>query len=107
MSTFDDREHAFESKFAYDNKMDFAMEAKLSKIYGLWAAQQLGLEGRDAETYATEVVVANLEEAGFGDVLRKVRADFDEKGLDISDHVMQVELDKAMTEARKQLFGNA
>lgn len=103
MTTFDNREKSFESKFAYDKQMDFAVEARLSKLYGLWAAEKLGLSGADADTYASEVVVANLEEVGFDDVLRKVRKDFDEKGLDISDHTMQMELDKAFVEAKKQL----
>lgn len=103
MTTFDNREKSFEGKFAYDKQMDFAVEARLSKLYGLWAAEQLGLTAEDAQTYAGEVVVANLEEAGFDDVLRKVRADFDAKGLDISDHMMQVQLEKAMALAHEQL----
>lgn len=101
MTTFDKREHAFEGKFAHDQEMEFAAEAKASKIFGLWAAEKLGLSGKDAETYATEVVVSNLEEVGFGDVLRKVSKDFAEKGLEISDHVMKAELDKAVAQAHK------
>ncbi len=103
MTTFDDRENAFESKFAYDEKLDFAVEARLSKLYGLWAAEKLGLSGADANTYAGDVVSANLEEPGFDDILRKVRKDFDEKGLEISDHVMDAELQKCLEEAKKQI----
>lgn len=105
MSSFNDREKAFGNKFAHDQKLDFAVEARLSKLYGLWAAEKLGLSGADAQTYAGEVVAANLEEPGFDDILRKVRADFDEKGLDISDHVMEVELENCLNEAKKQLEG--
>lgn len=103
MTTFDDREQAFEKKFAHDQQLDFALEARLSKLYGLWAADKLGLSGDDAETYAKTVVGANLEEPGFNDVLRKVRADFDGKGVDISDHVMDVELQNCLIEAKKQI----
>jgi hypothetical protein len=103
MTTFDNRENAFENKFAHDQKMDFAVEARLSKLYGLWAADKLGLTGVDANTYAMSVVEANLEEPGFIDVLRKVRADFDEKGLDISNHVMEVELEKCFKTAKIQI----
>ncbi len=103
MTTFDDREKAFEKKFAHEEKLDFAVEARLSKLYGLWAAEQLGLSGADAQTYAGEVISANLEEPGFDDILRKVRKDFDEKGLDISDHVMDTELQKCLEEAKKQM----
>lgn len=103
MTTFDNREQAFENKFAHEQKLDFAVEARLSKLYGLWAAEKLGLDGADAETYAGDVVAANLEEPGFLDILRKVRADFDAKGVEISNHMMEVELEKCMKEARKQI----
>ncbi len=103
MTTFDNREKSFENKFAHDEKLDFAVEARLSKLFGLWAAEQLGLSENDAQTYAGTVVSANLEEPGFNDVLRKVRADFDEKGLEISDHIMEVELEKCLVEAKKQI----
>ncbi len=104
MSSFDDRGDAFEKKFAHEEKVDFAVEARLSKLYGLWAAEQLGITGEgEAEAYAKEVIGANLEEPGFDDILRKVRKDFDEKGLDISDHVMKVELDNCLAEAQKQI----
>ncbi|MCB1531746.1 MAG: DUF1476 domain-containing protein [Alphaproteobacteria bacterium] len=104
MSGFDDREKAYENKYAHEEKLGFDIEAKCSKIFGLWAAAQLGLEDADAKTYAMDVVESNLEEPGFDDVLRKVRADFDDKGLDISDHIMKVELDKALSEAKKILM---
>ena len=103
MSSFDNREKAFENKFAHDQKLDFAVEARLSKLYGLWAAEKLGLDGDNANTYAGDVIEANLEEPGFNDILRKVRADFDEKGLDISNHMMEVELENCLNEAKKQI----
>ncbi|MDH5723029.1 MAG: DUF1476 domain-containing protein [Alphaproteobacteria bacterium] len=103
MSGFDDREQAYEKKFAYDEKVSFEVEARLSKLYGLWAAEQLGLGGADAQTYASDVVAANLEEPGFDDILRKVRKDFDDKGLDISDHVMESQMQDCLIEAKKQI----
>lgn len=101
MSGFDERRDSFEAKYAHEDKLSFELEARCSKIYGLWAAEKLGLEGPDAQTYASEVVDSNLDEPGFDDVLRKVRADFDAKGLDISDHVMRTQLDKALSAAKK------
>lgn len=104
MTTFDDRKDAFENKYAHEQKLGFEVEAKTSKIFGLWAAAQLGLSGADAQTYAGEVVAANLDEPGFDDIIRKVRADFDAKELTISDHMIRTELDKALAEARKQIL---
>lgn len=103
MTTFNDKERGHEFKFAHEEKLSFDLEARTSKLFGLWAADKLGLDGNDASTYALEVVESNLEEPGFDDVLRKVRADFETKQLEISDHEMNVELDKALAEAQKQL----
>lgn len=104
MTTFDDREKAFEGKFAYQENMDFAVEARLTKLFGLWAAEKLGLDDADAQTYAAQLVAENLKEPGLDDVLRAVRKDFDAKGIEISDHMLHVELDKATVEAKRQLM---
>ena len=103
MASFDDREKAFENKFAHEEKLDFAVEARCSKLFGLWVAEQIGLEDADANTYAMEVVESNLEEPGFEDIMRKVNADLDEKKIEISDHVLRTELDKALAEAKSQI----
>ena len=78
MSTFDDRENAFENKFAHDEEMKFKAEARTNKLLGLWAAELLGKSGDDAAAYASEVVKADFEEAGHEDVVRKVAADLGE-----------------------------
>lgn len=103
MSGFENREKGFETKFAHEEKVSFDVEARCSKLYGLWAAEKLGISGAEAEAYARTVVEANLEEPGFEDVYRKVRADFDEKGLDIEEKEMRTELDKALDEAKVQI----
>ncbi|WGW02668.1 DUF1476 domain-containing protein [Tropicibacter oceani] len=79
MSTFDDRESAFENKFAHDEEMKFKAEARCNKLLGLWAAELLGKSGDDAQAYAKEVVRADFEEAGHEDVVRKVAADLGDK----------------------------
>ncbi|MBI2234353.1 MAG: DUF1476 domain-containing protein [Micavibrio aeruginosavorus] len=103
MTNLNDRKDAFENKYAHDQEMMFKLEARTSKLFGLWAAEQLGLSGADAETYAKEVVGANLEEAGFEDIKRKVRADFDKKGIETSDHMLDSMIHKAQDEAKIQL----
>jgi hypothetical protein len=79
MSTFDDREKAFESKFAHDAEMQFRAEARCNKLVGLWAAEILGKTGQEATDYAMTVVAADFEEAGNEDVVRKLAADLDGK----------------------------
>lgn len=78
MSTFDDRENAFENKFAHDEEMKFKAEARTNKLLGLWAAELLGKSGDDAKAYAADVVKADFEEAGHEDVVRKVAGDLGE-----------------------------
>ncbi|MCX7288440.1 MAG: DUF1476 domain-containing protein [Rhodobacterales bacterium] len=75
MTTFDDRENAFEAKFAHDSEMQFRAEARRNKLVGLWAAGLLGKSDDEAAAYAVEVISADFEEAGDEDVVRKVTAD--------------------------------
>lgn len=79
MTTFDDRENAFENKYAHDQEMQFKAEARTNKLLGLWAAELLGKTGAEADSYAVEVVKADFEEAGHDDVIRKVAGDLGDK----------------------------
>ncbi|SMX50845.1 DUF1476 domain-containing protein [Maliponia aquimaris] len=79
MTTFDDRENAFENKYAHDEEMKFRAEARCNKLLGLWAAELMGKSGEDAKAYAVEVVKADFEEAGHEDVVRKVAKDLGAK----------------------------
>jgi hypothetical protein len=79
VTTFDDRESAFENKFAHDADMQFRAEARRNKLLGLWAAELLGKSGDEAQAYAREVVKADFEEAGHEDVVRKVAGDLGER----------------------------
>src|ERR1700758_2835947 len=80
-TTFDKREEGFEKQFAHDEELRFKAYARRNKMLGLWAAQLLGKTGADAETYAKEVVLADFEEAGHEDVVRKVVKDLADKGV--------------------------
>ena len=94
MTTFDKREDAFEKQFAHDEELRFKATARRNKLLGLWAAEKLGLSGAEAESYAKSIVMADFEEAGDQDVLRKLRKDFDAKGVAQSDH----QIGRQMTE---------
>ena len=103
MTGFDDRKDAMEKKYAHDEQLDFQTEARCCKLFGLQIAEKLGLEGEEAQSYAMTVVSANLEEPGFEDVFRKVRPDLAEKGVELSDHVLNTLIEECLVEARKQL----
>ena len=78
MGTMEDRERAFEAKFAHDAEMQFRAEARRNKLLGLWAAEKLGKTGAEADAYAAEVIHADMQEAGEEDVFRKVSGDLGE-----------------------------
>jgi hypothetical protein len=101
MTTFDDRENAFESKFAHDAEMQFKAEARRNKLLGLWAAGFLGKSGDDANAYAVEVVKSDFEEAGHEDVVRKVAGDLGDKA---SEDQIRAKMAELMIEAKRQLM---
>ncbi|MCC6775445.1 MAG: DUF1476 domain-containing protein [Hyphomicrobiales bacterium] len=103
MTTFDKREEGFEKKFAHDEELRFKATARRNRLLGLWAAEKLGLTGTAAETYAKEVVAADFEEAGDDDVVRKLRKDFDAKGVVESDHQIRRTMDELMAKAVEQI----
>jgi hypothetical protein len=103
MTTFDKREEGFEKKFAMDEETRFKANARRNKLFGTWAAQQLGLSGADADAYAKEVVMADFEEAGDDDVFRKVRKDFDAKGVKQSDQDIRRTMTELMEQAVAQI----
>jgi hypothetical protein len=94
MTTFDKREDAFEQQFAHDEELRFKATARRNKLVGLWAAEKLGLTGAEADSYARSVVLSDIEEVGEHDVMRKIRKDFEAKGVVQSDH----QIGRAMTE---------
>ena len=107
MTTFDKREEGFEKKFAHDEELRFKAAARRNKLLGQWAAGKLGYSGDEAETYAKAVVMADFEEAGDNDVFRKLRADFDAKGVDLSDHQIRRTMDELLGKAIQQLQAEA
>jgi hypothetical protein len=103
MTTFDKREEGFEKKFALDEEQKFKAMARRNKLLGLWAAEKMGLTGAEAEAYAKQVVMADVEEAGDHDVFRKVRGDFDAKKVALSDHQIRRTMDELLQTAAEQI----
>jgi len=103
MSSFDKRGDAYENKFALDESQKFKAEARRNKLLGLWTAEQLGLSGDEAAAYAKEVVAADFEEAGDGDVIRKVLGDLTAKGVSVTEPAIRAKMDELMATAILQV----
>ncbi len=103
MTTFDDREKGFESKFALDQAQEFKAVARRNKLLGLWAAEKMGLSPESAEDYAKAVVRADFEQPGEEDVFRKIAGDFKGSGLNVSEGEIRSKMDELAATARDQI----
>src|SRR5687767_15448594 len=103
MTTFDDREKAFERKFALDQELRFKAESRRNKALAEWAASRLGLAGADLEEYIKAVRRADLTEKGDEDVFRKIRKDFDAKGVAVSDAELRKQMGELLAQAVRDI----
>jgi hypothetical protein len=107
MTTFKERQKGFERKFALDEELKFKATARRNRLLGLWAAGEMGIAGDAAQAYAREVVKADLAEPGEEDVFRKIRADFDAKAVNQSDHQIRRMMADMMGQAIAQIESEA
>ncbi|MDZ7824194.1 MAG: DUF1476 domain-containing protein [Ahrensia sp.] len=101
--SMNDRQKAFENKFAHDAELKFKAEARRNKLLGLWAAGLMGKSGDEADAYAKQVIMSDFEEAGDEDVFRKVRGDFDAANVAVSDDDLRAQMVNLMGEAVEQI----
>lgn len=103
MTTFDDRERHEETRFKHQQELAFKARNRGNKMFGLWVAQQLGLSGDEAESYARDVIIADFDLPGDEDIFTKVRADLEAKSIEISDHVLHKRLQELRQAAAEQI----
>jgi|SRR5829696_6245889 hypothetical protein len=104
MTTFDDRERAFETRFAHDEEMKFRIIARRNRLLGEWAARQMGLSEAESESYAKDVVRADFEEAGDEDVIRKLLGDLTSANVECDEAKIREQLGHKEVEARRQII---
>ena len=104
MTTFDERETAFENKFKHDKELEFKVTSRRNKLLGLWAAKLLGIDGVEAETYAKSVVASDFEKPGDNDVMQKVLGDFKAKNVEMSEHRLRKHMDELLATAKQQIM---
>lgn len=103
MTTFDEREQAFEAKLAHDEELKFKANVRRNKWLGLWAAEKLGKTGAAAEDYAATLIAADLEENNADEIFKTIRADFDKAGVDQSDHQIHRKADELYQAAVEEI----
>lgn len=104
MTTFNEREKAFEDKYKHDQELQFKVEVRRNKLLGLWAAELLDLKGAEAEAYAKEVIAADFAEPGDADLVGKVMGDLSEKQVEMSEHRLRKKLEEFTALAKQQIM---
>ncbi len=104
MTTFNDREKAFEDKYKHDQELQFRVEVRRNKLLGLWVAELLGKAGDEAEAYAKEVVASDFEEPGDADLVRKIMGDMEQAGAELSEHRLRKQMDELLVAAKDQVM---
>ena len=104
MTTFNEREKAFEKKYEHDQDLKFKVNARKNKLLGLWAAGLMGKSGADAEAYAKEVVLADYEKPGDSDVIEKLVKDLAAAGKPMEDHTIRKQAERLAAEAKEQFM---
>ena len=99
MTTFDDRERAFENLFAHDQELAFRAQARRNRDIGLWAAHKLGRSGEEAEAYAAQILMASVEKGGTEAVVARIGADLGRQGLAVTEAEIRHRLDELLAEA--------
>jgi hypothetical protein len=106
MTTFNDREKGFETKFALDQDLKFRAESRRNRLLAEWAAAKLGITGEAVPDYTRSVVKADLEEKGDDDVFRKLKNDFAAAGVNVSDTEIRTQMSELLAKAVVDIEGS-
>ena len=104
MTTFDEREKAFEEKYKHDQELQFKVDVRRNKLLGLWAAELMGRSSAEAEAYAKQVVAADFEEPGDADLIRKILGDLEKQSVEMSEHRLRKKMDELLAVAKEQVM---
>lgn len=104
MTSFDDRQRAFETKFARDQEVQFKIVARRNRLLGQWAAKKMGLTEAEADAYARDVIRADFEEAGDEDVIRKLLGDLTSAGVEVDEAEIRAQVEHKAEEARRHFI---
>jgi hypothetical protein len=107
MTSFDDRKKGQEEKFRHDQELVFKVHARRNRLFGVWAAGKMGISGAEMDAYAKDVVAADFQRPGDGDVIEKVQNDLAAKGVRLSDEQLKDELRRLEAEAKKQILSGS
>lgn len=100
---FNDRERGEEERFRRAAETRFRLIVHRDRLMGGWAATRMALSTADAALYAKSVVLADLQEAGDNDVIRKISADFIAAGVAFNEEELRQVLAEMEREAGRSI----
>ena len=103
MTTFNDRENAYENKYAHDRELEFKINARRNKLVGLWAAEMMHMKQEDAEAYAKKLIMADISQPGEDDVVSQVMEDFRKTGISVTEKEVREKMHIMLNMARAQV----
>ena len=82
-----------------------APSSRRNRLLAEWAAAKLGIMGAALPDYVKAVVRADLQEKGDDDVFRKIRKDFDDAGVTVSDAELRAKMGEFLAAAVSRYRG--
>ena len=104
MSKMQDREKAFEKKFAHDAEMTFKAEARRNRKLAVWVGEKMGMNEEEAKAYGGVLIAADLKEAGDDDVITKILADAKEKNVTLDEAELKEKSSDLLAETKAELM---
>ena len=101
MSRFDEREKSFEKKFQMDEELKFKVQSRSNKYLAEFVSEKLNKNEEETKNYITEIIKADMEEAGQEDVFRKIKEDFQKASISVEDSEIRDQMEKALLRAKK------
>jgi hypothetical protein len=103
------RRKMFENKFAHDNELNFKMLARRDYLLGVWAAEQLNIQG-DAEksAYAQKLLELSVSLKRREDaILPFLLQDFIKAGIECSEKDLRHEMGKLSATVSEEILGSS
>lgn len=102
--SLDDRKNAFENKYKHDEELKFKVDARLAKLFGLWVAGELGLGEEQAQAYAKQMVMTQMDSPGNDDIINKALSDLKASSKDIARHTLETQVSHLEAKAKEQIM---
>lgn len=104
MSILEERERAFEAKYAHEQEVQFRTTVQRNRLLGQWVAMLIGLPEDDASLYTTALVEKSVVQPDLTALIAEVSNDLEARGHDVPRRALQQKVDELTQLARHQVY---